>query len=212
VFDMKIKAILFDMDGVLIDAKDWHYESLNDALRLFGMEINYEEHLAIYDGLPTRKKLQILSRTRGLPEKLHEFINQYKQMRTIELVYTRCRPVFQHQYALSRLKSEGYAIAVCSNSIRSTVGAMMERAALDEYLNFYLSNEDVTKSKPDPEIYIAAAERLQLKPEECLIVEDNEHGIQAAIASGGHLLEVATVFDVTYDRIRRQITRAEQGA
>ena len=208
---MHIKAVLFDMDGVLIEAKDWHFDALNDALVLFGMKISYDEHLAVFDGLPTRKKLQILSRTRGLPERLHDFINEYKQHRTMEMVYSRCRPLFHPQYALARLKREGYHLAVCSNSIRSTVSAMMMRSALLESLDFFLSNEDVSKSKPDPEIYVTAAKRLGLAPSQCLVVEDNEHGIQAAVASGSHLLQVATVYDVTYDRIRQRIQEIEAG-
>ena len=56
----KIKAVIFDMDGVLIDAKDWHYEALNKALRLFGLEITRSEHETTYDGLPTKDKLEIL--------------------------------------------------------------------------------------------------------------------------------------------------------
>ncbi len=196
-----IRAILFDMDGVLIDAKDWHYDALNDCLALFGLEISRDEHLAIYDGLPTRKKLQLLSRVRGLPVGLHEFINDLKQRRTLEMTLERCRPTFQHQYALSRLKREGFALAVCSNSVRQTVQAMMEQAALSQYLDVYLSNEDVGKPKPDPEIYLLAMQRLGVRPSECLIVEDNEHGLQAARASGGHVLEVSSVLDVTYPRL-----------
>lgn len=209
---MKIKAILFDMDGVLVDAKDWHYDALNDALGLFGKHISYDEHLAIFDGLPTKKKLEILTETRGIPAALHDFLNKYKQLRTMEMIYSRCRPVFQHQYALARLRRDGLGIAVCSNSIKSTVAAMMERSALMEHLDFFLSNEDVTRPKPAPDIYLKGAERFGVTPKECLIVEDNEHGIQAALACGGHLLQVASVFDVTYDRIRQRIEQVEREA
>ena len=207
---MTIKAIMFDMDGVLIDAKEWHYDALNDALRLFGYHISHDEHLAVFDGLPTKSKLEILTRTRGLPRRLHGFINDYKQRRTMEMIYSRCRPLFHHQYALARLSREGYRMVVCSNSIRSTVQAMMERSVLIERLEFFLSNEDVAKPKPAPDIYLLGAERLGLAPQDCLIVEDNDHGIQAAIASGGHLLQVSSVFDVTYDRIRQRINQIEQ--
>jgi len=62
-----IKAILFDMDGVLIEAKDWHYEALNMALDLFGMPISRDAHLSTFDGLPTKDKLNLLSKTRGFP-------------------------------------------------------------------------------------------------------------------------------------------------
>lgn len=204
-----IKAVLFDMDGVLIDAKEWHYETLNDALGLLGLNISRTEHLAVYDGLPTRKKLEMLSKTRGLPPRLHDFVNALKQKMTYEVIVERCRPVFHHEYALSRLKREGRQIVVCSNSIRSTVEAMMRQADLLKYLDFFLSNQDVGKAKPDPEIYVTAINRLGLRPEECLILEDNDHGIQAARASGANVLVVGTTNDVTYDRIMNEIIKIE---
>jgi len=197
------------MDGVLIDAKDWHYEALNQALALFGMNISRDEHLAIYDGLPTRKKLEMLTRSRGFPAALHNFVNELKQDLTLQMTFERCRPMFHHQYALTNLNRAGYRLAVCSNSIRQTVQAMMEKSALSGYLDLYLSNEDVKSSKPDPEMYTTAMERLGLRPEQCLIVEDNDHGIQAARASGGHVMVVGTVYDVTYQRIMKEIQAAE---
>lgn len=205
----KIKAVLFDMDGVLIDAKDWHYEALNKALGLFGMEISRYDHLTTFDGLPTKVKLQMLSKKYYLPEQLHPFINDVKQSYTAELVYQRCHPMFHHQYALSKLKQEGYQIAVCSNSIRKTIELMMDRAGLMPYIDLIVSNEDVTKAKPDPEMYQTAIKKFGLKPEECVVVEDNPNGIQAGKASGAAVLEVATVFDVNYESIKRKIGECE---
>lgn len=205
----KIKAVIFDMDGVLIDAKDWHYEALNRALGLYGMEISRYDHLVTYDGLPTRKKLEMLTLERGLPKGLHKFINDIKQQYTMELIFTRCKPKFYHEYALSKLRSDGYRLAVCSNSIRNTIEIMMEKAALAEYLEFFLSNEDVTNAKPDPEMYIRAIERLALQPEECLVIEDNEKGIRAARDSGAHVLAVDAVEDVTYHNIMARIRTLE---
>lgn len=204
-----IKAILFDMDGVLIDAKDWHYDALNRALEHFGYMISRESHLSTFDGLPTRRKLQILSSARGLPEGLHDFLNILKQIYTLEICYQRCKPVFNHQYALSRLKQDGYALAVCSNSIRKSIDTMMHLSGLDKYLNLIVSNQDVTKAKPDPEMYHQAMKSLNFKPDECLILEDNDHGIKAAIASGGHLLKIGVPQDVTYHAIKRRISEIE---
>lgn len=205
----RIKAILFDMDGVLIDAREWHYESLNRALKLFGTEITRHEHLASYDGLPTSKKLELLSMERGFPKGLHEFVNRLKQDFTIEMAVRFCRPTFAHQYALARLKLEGYNLAVCSNSIRSTIDTMLSKAGLIEYLDFFLSNQDITKPKPNPEIYQVAIQRLQLEPDNCLVVEDNEHGIRAAMASGAHVMQIAFPADLTYYRIKKQIETLE---
>lgn len=208
---MKIKAVLFDMDGVLIDAKDWHYEAMNKALSLFGYTIERYEHLTSYDGLPTSVKLEKLSVEKGLPRSLHKFINEMKQRYTMTEIHNKCRPVFIHEYALSRLKSEGYKIAVCSNSIRKTIETMMDYAGLSSYLDLIMSNEDVKKSKPNPEIYLTAMERFGLKPEECLICEDNENGIKAAENSGGNLLKIKTTADVNYTNIIKRIKELEGG-
>lgn len=202
---MAVRAVVFDMDGVLIDAKEWHYEALNRALALFGYEISRSDHVERFDGLPTRRKLDMLSRDRGLPTGLHSFINEMKQQYTVELVHTRCRPTFVHQYALSNLRRSGLKLAVASNSIADSVSLMMSKSRLDRYLDLQLSASDVAAAKPDPEIYLAAMAQLGVDPEETLIVEDNDHGIQAARASGGHVLEVVTVDEVNLDNIQRRI-------
>lgn len=193
------------MDGVLIEAKDWHYESLNRALEHFGMPISRHEHETVYDGLPTKKKLEMLSQDKGLPRSLHEFINSLKQQYTVELVHTCCRPRFLQEQALSELKRNGYKLAVCSNSIRATVELMMEKAALTPYLDLMLSNQDVAKSKPAPDIYLKAMELFGLSPKECLVVEDNENGIKAATASGAHVLVVEDVADTNISNILARI-------
>ena len=204
-----IKAVLLDMDGVLIDAKDWHYEALNRALGLFGMEISRYEHLVTYDGLPTLRKLEMLSLERGLPVKLHDFINAMKQQYTMEIVYSKCKPVYYHEYALSKLRAEGYKLAVCSNSIRTTIEIMMERANLRRHLDLIVSAQDVPAGKPDPAIYNKAMANFALNPKECLILEDNENGIKSALASGAHLMRISAVEDANYQDIKRRIEEIE---
>lgn len=206
-----VKAILFDMDGVLIDAKDWHYEALNRALGLFGIEISRYDHLHTFDGLPTKVKLKMLSEQYYLPEQLHGFVNQMKQKYTAQMIHEKCRPMFHHEYALSKLHNDGYKIAVCSNSIRSTIELMMEKSMLIDYLDLIVSNEDVKKAKPDPEMYQIAISRFGLKPAECIVVEDNPNGIAAGKASGASVLEVATVYDVNYENIKRLIDKVNGG-
>jgi len=206
---VSIKAVLFDMDGVLIEAKDWHYEALNKALGLFGMKISRYDHLVTYDGLPTKRKLDMLTMERGLAKELHPFVYEMKQLYTMQIVYTQCKPRFYHEYALSKLKSQNYKIAVCSNAIRNSVEVMMKKAALYDYLDFFISNQDVKKGKPDPEMYNTAIKRLDLQPEECMIIEDNEKGIQAARASKAFVMEVDTVDDANYQNIMDHIRRFE---
>jgi beta-phosphoglucomutase len=202
-----IRAVVFDMDGVLIEAKDWHYDALNRALGLFGYEIPRADHLNSYDGLPTAMKLELLSADNGLPVGLHAFINEMKQLFTVEMVHVLCKPRFVHQFALSRLQADGFKIAVASNSIGATVQLMMDKADLARYLDVCLSTTDVDRPKPFPDIYLEAARQLGVEPTECLVVEDNDHGVAAAQAAGCKVLRVDSTDDVSYSNIMAALNK-----
>lgn len=193
------------MDGVLIDATEWHYLAFNKALSQFSLDINRNEHLKTFDGLPTKKKLKKLTEEGILPVQYHDEVYRLKQQYTEELINTFCKPIFTQNYALSKLKNMGYHLAVCSNSIRSTVHLMLTKSRLIHYFDFYLSNEDVIKSKPDPEIYQKAISKFKVLPKECLVLEDNHHGIQAAKLAGTHILEIKKVSEVNYANIMTKI-------
>lgn len=202
---MSIQAVVFDMDGVLIDAREWHYEALNRALDHFGMAISRFDHLVTYDGLPTRTKLEMLTREHGLPVELHGFINQLKQDFTLETVWRECRPTFNHEYALARLKRDGYPLGVASNSVRRSITEMLGRARLLHLMDVVVSAEEVEQGKPHPAVYLRAAALLGLDPTQVLVVEDNEKGVAAARAAGCHVLQVAEPSDVVYERITAAI-------
>jgi HAD superfamily hydrolase (TIGR01509 family) len=87
---------------------------------------------------------------------------------------------------------------------------MMKKAHLDPYFDVMLSNEDVSRPKPDPEIYIKSMLHLGLTPDDCLVVEDNDNGIRAAKDSGAHVLAVQSVHDVTFDNITKHIVYIEK--
>ena len=205
----RIKAIIFDMDGVLINAKDWHCDSFLKALAFYGYTMTREEHNILYDGLPSRKKLELLSKEKELPKELYEQILQLKQKYTVEYINMYCKPLAIHKEALSKLEEEGYKLALASNSIRQTVDLMLEKAELNNFLKFSLSNQDVINPKPDPEIYNLAISKLKMNPKECLILEDNDNGIKSALASGAHLLKIETIYDVTYHKIKNRIKEIE---
>ncbi len=205
----KITAVLFDLDGVLVDATEWHYEALNRALSLMGFAVSRYEHLSEYNGLPTRKKLEMLSVEKGFPTALHTLINRIKQVYTVDVVLKGCRPVFEKEYMISRLKREGYGLAVCSNAVRRSVDLMLSQSNLQDYFDLVLSNEDITRPKPDPDIYLTALDRLGCSGDEAVIVEDAPHGIEAAERAGGHVCKVAGVEEVDYTRIRDFICHVE---
>ena len=206
----KIAAVIFDLDGVLIDATDWHYEALNRALGLFGFTISRYEHLTVYNGLPTRRKLEMLSVEKGLPRSLHDLISRAKQAYTRDEIQTKCRPTFEKEYMLSRLRREGYRLAVCSNAVRESVELMLRQAGVFEYFEFVMGNEDAPAPKPDPAPYHAAMDRLGIRPDATVIVEDSAYGVEAARRAGAWVCEVSGSAEVDYRRIRATIDAAER--
>jgi HAD superfamily hydrolase (TIGR01509 family) len=202
-----IKLILFDLDGVLVEAKNIHYESFNRALGQYA--ITWEEHLSIYDGLKTNQKLDILHERKGLPKESFKRIWEDKQKYTLESLH-KLNPSTQLQVCMDLLISQGYKIGVCSNSIRKTVLTVLSKFNIIDKFDLILSNEDVKNSKPHPEIYWKAISEIGVLPEETLIVEDSPYGLLAASRSNSHILRVNTPKDVTFDNINKKINEIKQ--
>jgi len=209
---MTIKAILFDLDGVLVDATEWHYRALNRALHPLGYEIPRPEHLSTYNGLPTSRKLEILTASKGLPRELHAQVRRLKQEYTREEIARLCVPVGDKQELLRRLRDDGYRLAVCSNSIRESVELILLRSGLGEFFELTLSNEDVLNSKPHPEMHRLACRRLGVAMGEALVVEDAPQGIEAVRRLGAHICLVGGVEEVNYARIQRALADARGAA
>lgn len=191
-----IKAIIFDLDGVLIDATEWHYEALNDALKIFGFELGLEEHLNAYNGLPTAEKLKLMSERKGLPIGLHEIIKIIKRRITDEKVHQLCNPTHEKQIMLTNLKNKGYKLACCSNAQKYSVINMLKSARLDHFFDLILGNDEGFKPKPEPDIYLAACKNLKVTPSQTIIIEDASHGIEAAKRSGAKVFAVRGFEDV----------------
>lgn len=205
-----IKAIIFDLDGVLVDADKWHYNALNVALQHSEVEpISWQEHLTIYKGIPTRNKLEILTQRKGLPVELWPKVNESKQEITVDIVSKFCSYDAEKVEMMKLLKRK-YKVIVCSNAIKNTVQLMLEKSGVLPFVDFYLSNQDVAHPKPNPEIYFKAFEMARLSPEECVIVEDSDVGKKAATDSGGVLCSVNNPYEVNYYRILRTIMKVER--
>jgi beta-phosphoglucomutase len=196
VKNSKIKAILFDLDGVLVNMPEGHYEALNRALGYFGAKIEKTEHLNYFNGLPTRKKLEELEKQGRLPTGLREFINEIKQKYTKEIIPKYCVPDYLKIILLKHLKEKGFKLACCSNSIKETLHLMLKSAQILNFFDLIVGNDEISIPKPNPEIYFKTFEALNLKPEECIILEDSKYGIAAAKASGANVFEIKRYEDV----------------
>jgi HAD superfamily hydrolase (TIGR01509 family) len=185
-----IKAVLFDMDGVLIDARDWHFLALNEALTPFGYQISHEDHSARFNGLSTNSKLKILSDELGFPISLHDVVNNIKQDRTLRMAGQLCFPNVKHQILLSRLRQKGISIGVVTNSIRKSAEALLNYAQLIDFLDVLVTNQDVNRQKPDPECYSLACKKLGIEPNQAVVIEDGEYGARAAKDAGCNVIRV----------------------
>ena len=205
---MITKLIIFDLDGVLVEAKNIHYEALNKALGEYA--ISWNEHLSTYDGLKTSQKLDMLTKEKDLPVEDHKRIWEDKQNFTLEaLSNLEINPNLLS--TISRLSSEGYKIACCSNSIRKTVLTVLAKLGLIEFMDLIISNEDVLNSKPHPEMYWQAISKMECLPEETLIIEDSPYGLLAAARSKSYILRVKNPQEVTYNNISNKLNEIKMG-
>jgi haloacid dehalogenase superfamily, subfamily IA, variant 3 with third motif having DD or ED len=205
-----IKLIVFDFDGVIADCKELHYQSLNKALEEIDPKftISRDEHISIFDGLSTKKKLYLLSSLKGLPvDKIDEIYYQ-KQVYTQQMLNSHLQHDERLVEILSRLKKEGYMVYMASNAIRQTIENGLSLLGVLPFFDFILSNEDVKNQKPHPEIYLKSMVEAGVKPHETLIVEDSKHGREAAVLSGAFVCGVDNPLDLTYEKLDKSIKLA----
>lgn len=193
-----VRAVLFDADGVLVDACELHYVALNRALGTMGWTITRREHETIYNGLPTQRKLELLSERNAFPQDWHKAVHDLKQHYTWEAMDELLSPDLTKRELLSDLRAHGLKVAVCSNSLRRSLMKMLSAIGVCDLVDLALGNDDVKNPKPSPEMYLEAADRLGVVIRECVIVEDSPVGLKAAYSAGPlDVIEVSGPDEVT---------------
>ena len=168
-----IKVIIFDLDGVLVDTKLIHFEALNSALKKYNFEeITIEDHVKIFDGLPTIEKLKLLQKTKKLPKKFFSKIQKFKQKITSEILKRKIKKNNKIIKIMRNLHNK-YKIVVATNAVNSTLNICLNKLGIEKYVDFKLSNEDINKPKPNPEIYLRIFVKFGIYPSEALIIEDS---------------------------------------
>lgn len=200
---MDTKLVIFDLDGVLVDACDWHRKALNLALEeISSTFIEKEEHYSTFNGIPTKKKLEILIQQGRVKETDKQKIFDAKQRNTIETIKEFASLRFEKIELINRLKSEGLKVACFTNSIRETAYMMLEKTGILESFDLILTNQDVDTPKPSPEGYIKTMEFFNCKPENTVIIEDSPKGIEAARASNAKVVIVKNPDSVNIELIK----------
>ena len=201
--DHGIRAALFDLDGVLVDAADWHKDAFNETLVSYGLSpITDEEHKKTFNGLSTRRKIEILNKSGYGISSQYTFYKK-KQEFTVFTIEERCVPnprVIKTIELANRLFRG--QIAVVTNCSRATATLMLEKAGLLHLFKFLICNEDVRGNiKPHPLPYILGVDRLNLKNKQVLAVDDTDKGIMSAIEAGCRTWRINKFDDLTPDRL-----------
>jgi len=207
-----IKAIFFDLDGVLVDTKLIHFEALNQALnKIIKKKISFKDHVEIYDGLPTITKLGILKKKIKINTIDEKKIIKFKQKKTKELLKKKI--VFKKNiYNLIKELSNQYKIAVATNATKSTLNLVLNNLKIKKFIDYRISNEGIKNPKPHPEIYLNCLLSLKLRPREVVILEDSHYGRQAAQETNCHLMPIRSIKDVTINSIKKFIKKIDKNS
>jgi beta-phosphoglucomutase-like phosphatase (HAD superfamily)/dTDP-glucose pyrophosphorylase len=196
-----IKAIIFDLDGVLVDTKKIHFNSLNKALKKNNIDysISYDDHLKFFDGLPTVEKLNILIKKKLIKKNNFSSIIKYKNIFTIQEL--KNIGFDKNIYKIFFNLSKKYKLAVATNAIKSTLDNCLKKLRINKFISYKISNEDVNNFKPHPEMYLRCFVEMSIKPQESLIVEDSHFGRLAALEAGGNLLPIKEISELSLNKI-----------
>jgi len=179
-----IKAIIFDMDGVLVDSEPFHLEIENRQFSLNQISISEEEHQS-YMGSTSVVMWNKIAERHKLPIAVEELIEQNRLESIKYFSALNEIPVMPGLVdLLKKLQAKNYPLAVASSSYPEIIELILERTSLKKYFQVIVSGQEAGKSKPEPDIFLLAAHKLQVKPEYCLVVEDSANGIKAANAAG----------------------------
>ena len=195
------EAVIFDFDGVILDSEPIHYQACSQVFEALGMPLAYEEYVAKYLGLADKEMFPkfLMDRAQNYSsDKIEALIAQkvenYQTLISLDEDLPMIDGVDCYIFQLSKTIEK---IAICSGSAREeviTVLAKLRRGTLQPYFNLMVTSEDVQKGKPSPEGYLLTAERLNVPPERCLVIEDIPHGVSAAKAAGMYVIALLTSY------------------
>ena len=201
-----IKAIIFDLDGILIDSDYIHYDTIMKAVQHINKDIiySYDEHNKLFSSITTRNKIKLLIEKGLLKEEHIEHIYNKKQDLT-KIALELIKPNDKLIQLLQLLIKDKFCLFCCSNSNRTIVELILKKLGIYEYFELVLTNNDIKEPKPSPEIYNTVMKITKLLAEEVLILEDSEIGLQAAYASGAHVLEIKNITEVNYENTVKKL-------
>ena len=178
-----MKAVIFDMDGVLVDSQPYHFKADIDTMAEYGV-IKDQKFYEAFAGTLTDNRMRTLRDMFGLDVPAEELIEKREKMILDIMANEDIKPISGIPELLRSIKALGLKTAVASSSGIELIELVLDRLGIAVYFDPITSGNDVKRGKPDPDVFLLAAERIGVNPRDCFVVEDSENGVRAAKAAG----------------------------
>jgi len=176
-----VKAIIFDMDGVIIDSEPMHLNLEREIFRRLGFAISDEDHWS-YIGTTSYFMWDDLRNKFALPDAVEALVANERNEYTQYLLSTEeFAPIDGLRDLLAMLKRNQFRLAIASSSPLNIIEIVVDRLAIGRYFDVLVSGDQVQRSKPEPDIFLYAAQQMGVQPKNCLVIEDSANGIAAAL-------------------------------
>lgn len=191
-----LKAVLFDLDGTLIDSEYFHYECWNEVLGDYGVQLDYSDWLKNYAGIPLPQNAKNLLTKYQINADLVAVVKRREAL-TLERLKTKDVGLMPYTLEMIEFLDERKLLqAIVTSSPREDVEAIFDRNGLRKYFTLMITRSEVVQNKPDPEGYLKCCALLGIKKEECIVFEDTINGIKAAKAAGLKCIAVQSNLEV----------------
>lgn len=187
-----IRGIIFDMDGVIVDSGHLHLKAWQEFLARYGRPHTKEEFKK-YFGVINFELFYLL--LPELPKERHMELDNEKETLYRKYADLELLPLPGAKSLIKRLYEEGFKLIVGSSGNPKNIEFNLKKLDLFEYFAGYVSSHDVKFGKPNPEVFLKSAQKLGLKPEECVVIEDAHHGVQAAKSAGMKVIAITSTHD-----------------
>ncbi len=178
-----ITSLIFDMDGVLVDSEPTHKRIEQQLYQQVGLHISYQEHMSMV-GMSSQNTWAMLKKKYGFMPSVSEMVKRKKDTYRNILANTNEIPLVEGVKPVLQKLAQKYTLSVASSSSLENITIVLEKYALKKYFSKQTSGQEVPYSKPKPDIFLLASERISTPPKNCLVIEDAANGVKAAKSAG----------------------------
>jgi beta-phosphoglucomutase family hydrolase len=185
-----IKAIIFDMNGVIVDDEHVHEMAFRDTVKEHKIDLTHEDYLTCCAGKTDQKGYEDIATSFDVALPVGDLLERKWQM--YPKLFEKHKKCFDGVRELIEYLSTKYMIALASSASRAEVELILKDFQIDRYFSVKISANDVKNGKPHPEPYLKTAELLKILPQECVVIEDSRSGVRAAKSAGCYCIAITT--------------------